>query len=341
MRSLIIILLLLAGKYISAQEVHHEGAYTLHKNQWILYSDIGYRTSPFTLKYNFSPEIDKLKFRHNINPILGFGVHYKWFALRIGIGLPSNVYSVNKYGRHTPVNVGAQFSIKKMFIDVDFRYNNGYVIKNANRWDTSLTQLHPNKILSGLNSLSLTTNFWHFRNKEIHMKPILGRAGHYNRDAGSFYLKYTFNIYGVSNNDDPGAKELIPINFIKSAVAATQSRGLAAVDIGVVPGYAFVKRLKNWQFSILGGLGGVLQTKFYSTSSADSPKNLIGIAPRIDLKFVGGYNDESYFCHLDTDFDIKTARYQRLSYRQYFYSIKLVGGIRLKEKQKKSKRKKS
>lgn len=342
MRHLVLISVMLGSFSIMSQEGHEDDrAYSLHKNQWIWYSDIGYRTSPFTLKYDFSPEIDKLKFRHNIKPILGIGVHYKWFALRVGFGLPTTIYSENKFGRHIPLNFGAQFSIKKMFIDADLRFNRGYVIKNAVRWDTTLSQLYPNKKLNNLNSFSMSTNLWHFKNKEIHMKPILGRAGHYNRDAGSFYLKYTFNFFGVSNNDDTLYKELVPIDFIKSTVGATQSRRLAAIDLGVVPGYAFVKRLNNWQFSFIGGLGAVLQSKFYSTATTITPKNIIGIAPRIDLKFIGGYNDERYFCHLDTDFDIKSARYQRLSYRQYFYSIKLVGGIRLKEKEKKTKRKKS
>ncbi len=158
MRLLILIVLLSVSDSIFGQNEHEDETYTLHKNQWIWYSDIGYRTSPFTLKYDFAPGIDRLKFRHNIKPILGFGVHYKWFALRIGIGLPTTVHSVNKYGKHTPVNIGTQFSIKKMFIDVDFRLNRGYVIKNAVRWDSSLTQLHPHKILNNLNSFSLSTN---------------------------------------------------------------------------------------------------------------------------------------------------------------------------------------
>lgn len=339
MKGILLIAVLILSPLVFSQDGHDEEPYTLHKNQWIWYSDLGYRTSPFNLKYDFSPSINSLKFRHNIKPILGFGVHYKWFAFRIGIGLPLSVYSENKYGQLQTFNLGTQFSVKKSFIDLDFRNNVGYVIKNANRWDTTLNDLYPHRIMNSLNTYSLSANLWHFRNKEIHMKPILGRVGHYNKDAGSFYLKYTFNIFGVTNTNDSLSKELIPVEFIKSTVASTQSRGLAAFDLGVVPGYAFVKRLKSWQFSFMGGLGAVLQTKVYTTYDKPEGRSFLGLAPRMDLKFIGGYNDERYFCHLDTDFDIKSARYQKLTYRQFYYSIKLVGGIRLKEKVKKSKRK--
>ena len=80
---------------------------------------------------------------------------------------------------------------------------------------------------------------------------------------------------------------------------------------------------------------------FYRVSFIQPKINLtvgvfLGIAPRLDLKFIGGYNDEKYFCHIDTDFDIKSARIQNLAYRQYFYTIKLVGGIRLMPKDKKN-----
>lgn len=339
MKRLFYISLLLISASCYAQNDHEGEIYTLHRNQWILYSDIGYRTSPFTLKYDFSPDVKRLRYRHNIKPILGFGVHYKWFALRLGIGLPINAYSVNKYGEHTPFNIGTQFSVKKMFFDLDFRYNKGYALRNAVQWDTTLNELYPHKVLDELSTSSFSINIWHFRKKEIHMKPIIGRVGHYNRDASSLYFKYTFNVFGASNSNDSLHKELVPLELVNQNVAVTAARGIAAVDLGFIPGYAFVKRVKNWQFSFMGGLGGVLQTKIYTSADVPAGRSFLGLAPRVDLKFIGGYNAERFFCHLDTDFDIKSARLQNLAYRQYYYSLKLVGGIRLKEKDRRSKRK--
>lgn len=341
MKQLLFILLFFISGSLFSQDNHEEEIYTLHKNQWIWYSDLGYRTSPFTLKYAFSEDVKKLKYRHNIKPILGFGVHYKWFALRLGIGLPLTIYSFKKYGQHTPFNIGTQFSVKKMFFDLDFRFNSGYVLKNALRWDSTLNELAPNDQLPNLRTSSFSINIWHFKNKQIHMKPILGRVGHYNRDAASMYFKYTFNVFGASKANDSMNLELVPATLIHDNVAVTAARGIAVIDIGFVPGYAYVKRLNKWQFSFIGGLGGVLQTKIYTTADVPEGRSFLGIAPRLDLKFIGGYNDERYFCHLDTDFDIKSARLQNLSYRQYFYSLKIVGGIRLKEKDRKSKRKES
>ena len=340
MKHLALIAFLLVMLPIFEQNSDEEKIYTLRKNQWIWYSDIGYRTSPFTLRYDFTPEIDKLKFRHNIKPILGIGVHYKWFALRIGLGLPFTFFSVNQFGKHLPFNLGTQFSVKKLFFDIDLRLNGGYVIKDAYRWNSDLTELEPHQLMPRVGTGSLSFNVWHFRNTDINMRPILGRVGNYNRNASSIYLKYSLNVFEARHGDSHTTSELIPLDLINSAVSSTNASRITVMDVGLIPGYAMVKKLNNWQFSFIGGIGGVIQSKFY-TNKTGLTRGFLGIAPRIDLRIIGGFNNEHYFCHLDTDFDIKTARIQNMAYRQYFYSIKLVGGIRLKEKNNTSKRKRS
>lgn len=334
---LTIIILLLLQFRLLGQKDDDSSVYVLYKNQPVVYGDIGYRGSPFTLKYPFSEDINKLKFKHNLKAVLGVGIHYKWFSFRLGIGLPGTIRPASRYGTHQTFNLGTQFSVKKTFIDLDFRVNDGYVIKDAYQWNDSLDNIHPNEIADNMRTSSLSVNFWHFRKNEIHMKPILARVGRYNRDAGSFYLKYTFNVFGVSRKT--GSTPLTPLPFIKDNIPALNSFGFGVIDFGVVPGYAFVKKIDHWQLSFIGGLGGVLQMKFFSTLDVVSSRALIGIAPRVDFKFIGGYNHHKYFIHLDTDFDIKSATYQRLAYRQYYYSVRLVGGYRFKEKTKKEKSK--
>jgi hypothetical protein len=47
---------------------------------------------------------------------------------------------------------------------------------------------------------------------------------------------------------------------------------------------------------------------------------------------MGGYTVPNYFLFLITDFDNKSIRFTDFVYRQSFYSIRLVGGIRFNTK---------
>jgi hypothetical protein len=101
----------------------------------------------------------------------------------------------------------------------------------------------------------------------------------------------------------------------------------------VVPGYAYTLRKDNWQASAFGGLGGVIQAKWYVHDSIT--RGFMGLAPRIDLRFVGGYSSPRYFAWFVTDFDVKSIRFNKLSYLQTYYQLRIVAGMRIKGKQKK------
>jgi hypothetical protein len=57
--------------------------YELYNHKVILFSDFGYASAPFSLRYNYPGEIDKLKFRNNYQSVLGFGFCYKWITIRL------------------------------------------------------------------------------------------------------------------------------------------------------------------------------------------------------------------------------------------------------------------
>jgi hypothetical protein len=309
--------------------------YTLYKDNVVLYSDLGYSSAPFAIKYDFQQGIDKIKYKNNFRTILGFGICYKWFALRLGIPLPGYFKPVSKFGKTTPVNLGVDFTIKKTFCDLDFRFYEGYAIKDAIRWNDSLSELRPHDILSQARSVSVSANVWYFHNKDFKMSVVRGKTGEYNREVKTWYLKNTINGFGVGN--DKGS--LIPVQLKDSLNSKTGSAYFSAFDLGVIPGYAYVNKINNWQFSILAGLGGVVQGKFYSVNGG--VRSTLGLAPRYDIRIIGGYTVPKYFLLLVTDFDNKSIRYNDLVMRQSFYNIKIVGGIRFidekKERTKKNK----
>lgn len=307
--------------------------YTLFKDKIVLYADLGYTTAPFSIIHDFTTEVDKLKYKNNFRTVLGIGGSYKWFNLRLGIPLPGNVRPVSRYGNTIHYDLGVNFTIKKTFCDIDLRNYQGYAIKNANAWNDTLNDLKPNDIRNKVNTVSFSANVWYFHDKNFKISALLGRNGHYERQVHTWYLKNTLNIFGVGN----GKESIVPNELTDPNKTKTGAQTISSVDLGVIPGYAYVNKINNWQFSVLGGLGLVLQGKFYATDNIT--RGFLGLAPRYDIRLIGGYTVPKYFLFLVTDFDNKSIRFTDFVYRQYFYSIKIVGGIRLDKKIKDKKRK--
>jgi len=308
--------------------IESDSSYNLYKDKIVLYSDLGFRSAPFNLRNNFNEDVKNLKFKHNQKAVLGFGINYKWFGFRLGIGLPGNLKPVSRFGESRFFDLGVKFNIKQTFWDVDFRNYNGYAIKDAYKWNDSLDKLKPNDIRKNTSVASFSINSWYFRSKAYKMQSVLGIVGDFNKTTGTWYFKSSFNIFGVGNNNKP----LTPTELIDTTLNRNYSSTLSAIDIGFVPGYAYTYRQNNWQASMFGGLGAVIQAKFYNATG--NTRGLLGLAPRIDLRFVAGYSKPKYFFWLGSDFDFKSISFRDVKYNQVFYTLNITGGVRLDKKQK-------
>ena len=304
--------------------------YETYNKNVVWYSDFGFNTAPFSLSYKFNDGIDKLKFRNNYKNLIGLGVSYKWLSLRLSFAIGENAKPVDKFGKTNYGSLGFSFTHKNYFWDAEYRNVSGYVIKNAFKWNDSLSNSRPNYIRSNTKSYGLSVNAWYFKNDNFKMEAVMGKTGHFLKEVRTLYIKSSFNVYGVNN----GNNSLIPKEMIDTNNSKTLSSNFSAVDIGVIPGYAYANRKNNWQISGLLGLGGVIQNKYYNINGAS--RGFIGLAPRYDVRLVAGYSSPSYFIFFVTDFDNKSIRFNNLVFRQSFYSLKLVGGIRLNKKVKKS-----
>jgi hypothetical protein len=297
--------------------------FTRFKEKIVLYADFGYASAPFIIKYPFAGEIKKIHYKNNFNPVIGFGGAYKWFSLRLSFALKGTSRSKKNFGNTRFFDIGISFQIKKWFFEVDAKNYIGYSIKNAYKWNDTLNKLKPNDIRPNTNAISLSINTWYFANRHFNMPSIMGKTGHYERRLGTFYLKPTFVIHGISNSE----KSVIPNDLIDSLVDKTSSDVFYSVDLGAVPGYAYVDRIKNWQFSAFFGLGLVAQAKFYNVNYYQ--RGFLGLAPRYDIRIGGGYTVPAYFVFLNLEFDNKSIKFGELKYRQSFYNVRLTAGFRI------------
>jgi hypothetical protein len=284
-----------------------------------------------SISYPFSQGMKRVKYRNNFNPVLGFGFSYKWMSARFGITLPNSVRSRDKFGKTKYYDFGFDFSFKKMYFDVDWHSYKGYAMKDAYHWDDTITTDEPNLIREDINASSFSVNAWQFWKEEFKMAAFRGKTASYQRDIQTFYLKYTINYHGISSN-----QPLLPKELQDTTESKTSSNTIAAFDVGVVPGYAYVRRWRIFQFGIMGGVGIVLQSKLYTFD--ETTRSFLGLAPRIDIKIIGGINRPKYFIMFVSDFDNKSIGFNDFTYRQTYYYLRLVGGVRLNVTKKKEAR---
>lgn len=326
---IIIILVFLYSTEVTGQD-NDSLPYVLHKNRVVLYSDLGFNGAPFSVHDDFVGGYDKVQFKHNLKPTMGIGVIYKWFALRIGFGLPGHLRPKSRYGKSSYTDLGINFNVKRVYTDIDLRSYGGYAVKNAYLWNDTLNELTPNDFRPETRVFSASINVWYFSSKTFRMPAVMGKVGYYKGNEKSWYFKSTLNLFGVGNGSNP----IVPDDLIDSTQNISSANAASALDIGLVPGYVLVNRFDNWQVSLFGGLGGVVQTKFFREGSIT--RGFLGLAPRLDFRFIAGITEANYFFWFVTDFDIKSIKFNEVRYNQTYYSLKLVGGVRLKTKEKKS-----
>lgn len=280
MKQFLVLILLSINSIGFSQDSLDSVPYNSYRNKIVLYSDLGFSSAPFTIRSDFDNNVNSLKYRHNQRLIMGLGFAYKWAALRIGFGLPVLLRPVSRFGPSNYLDLGFKFNFRQTFWDFDFRNYNGYVLKDAYQWNDTLNSLSPNAKMPRTRSTSFSVNTWYFRSKDFRMNSVLGKVGDYNKSHGTWYFKGTLNLFG-STNDEGG---LLPVGLVDTTQNINRVSTITALDIGIVPGYAYVYRWENWQAAGFGGLGGVLQSKFFAAEGQG--RGFLGLAPRLDLRFI-------------------------------------------------------
>lgn len=310
--------------------------YTSYRCNPILFNDIGLSDAPATIKYPFSDQVNKIQLRHNNKLVLGIGFSYNWLAIRIGAALIGNTKSVSQYGKSRYLDIGTQFSIKRIYAEADLRYYEGYVIKNALVWDPKLSISNPNDKEQDITVSNISAKMWYLHNRNFRMDPFTGNRGVYNKQVMTWHIAGRLDRYKISNNIHP----LVPSVLRDSTNTKTNAESIGALEIGAIPGYAYVNRIKKIQFGIIGAIGPRIQFKSYSVLGEKT--TLTSVVARYDLKAIVGYNTPKFFAMLHLEVDNKSIHFSSFKYNQAFFYMKVQTGYRFEEKlPKKRKKKKS
>lgn len=333
MKALLIITISVFTSFFSISQKPDSSLYTSYRNRLVLYSFTGFQAAPFSIKDDFKLGVTKIKFKHNFQPILGFGMAYKWFKFRFGFSLPINMRSVEKYGSPKYTNLAFSFNIKQVYLGFDLKSYRGFVIQNAYHWNDTLTADNPSDFRPNTSTSSITVDFWYFKTPGFKMPTNINKVGHFNESKGSFFINAKINVFGAGNKDEP----LVPLELIDSTQSKSAATTIGSVDFAVIPGYAYVHRYKNFRVGGVFGVGAAVQTKFYE--SFEASRGFLGLAPRVDLRLLVGITKKDYFIWLISGTGFKNIAFKEMKYNQSFHSFFVVGGYRFKEKQPKTKRK--
>ena len=295
--------------------------YEDYRDQLVLYTDLGYNTAPFRVAYPFSPSLNEVKYRNNYRTILGVGVAWKWLALRIGVPIFNRYRSNDLYSKTDQLNLSADYSLKQLYFEGHLNLTKGYAALEAAQWDVDADA--PNELFPNLLSYNLSFGTWYFKNQDFKINALLGKRARYLSEVKSWYLKGAMNVFGLDNL----YHSILPEELTSPSATRTFAQSIGAMDLGLIPGFAYVNCIQNWQFSSWFGLGGVAQFKGYTTTTGTN-RVFLGLAPRYDFRLMGGYTNRNYFVFFVADFDNKSMSFNDLYFRQYFYSFKLMAGKR-------------
>lgn len=302
--------------------------YNMFKDRFVLKSSLGYNSAPFSIRGNFDGEKEVLKYRANMNAVMGVDFSYKWLSIGLNFTLPGYLKDTDKFGETQYFDFNFNVDVKKWFLTFDIHNYTGFSLLNAKRFSPTLVAPgNRNQLKPKMQSASISINAYRFQNVNFKMKPALGIVGNYKQEVKSFYVKYTTNLHGISSPDG-----LLPHEYINDNRSILQSTLMSAFDFGAVPGYVYVNNINGWQFGGFAGLGVVLQAKFYEFDN--TTRGFLGLAPRIDLRLQGGYNVEDWFVMFDAAFDNKSIRFNDVQFRQSYYYIRLLYGYRFEKKKK-------
>lgn len=314
---------------VASSQVQDSSFYELFDHKVVLYGDLSFNTAPFEISGNFTNGTNKLYYRNNIQPSLGIGCNYRKIGLRLSYTLPINLLSKDDFGETKVLDIGLKVLIKQLYLDLDIRNYKGYAIQDAYHWNSAYDESRPNQYRSDINSRCIAINSRYFINKDFNYKAVMGKAGHYLKRAHTFYFRGSLSYFGINNNSN---RPIIPqiISDTADIYSATQ---IGSLDLTIIPSYAYVTRVKNWQFAGFAGLGAALQSKVFTTT--DIQRGYLGGALRLELLFTVGYTKENYFIFANYEFDHKSINILDIDYQQSYHNFTISAGYRFKTKRKK------
>lgn len=208
-KGLVILAVLLAGKFVGAQSAEKTktpGIDSTYIESY--YRDLVVRvySADKGNHVSFYDRSNKLGIRYRSNDSfkLGLGVNYKWFGLKVGVGLPLSENNVQQYGKSSGFGLQSYIIARPFIIDVVALRTSGYYLtlhgKNANQFQTENVPVYA--INNGLKTRNFAVNFIYvFNSKRFSYKAAFNQTDLQKKSAGSIVWGCGFSLFKIEDKD--------------------------------------------------------------------------------------------------------------------------------------------
>jgi Domain of unknown function (DUF4421) len=286
-----------------------------------LYSKI--TTHDFAIEDNNTDT--RIEYKPNFQVNTGVGFNYKWLGLGIAFKAPFINNDNDKYGETTQFDVQLNIYSRRLILDLNFLYYQGFYINNAeDLYNIKPIEVYPSR--RDINSASIGGSFYFIANENFSYKSAFISNEFQEESAGSLIMGSYFSIYGMQADSI-----IVPFEFRDSIDEQLHVKAANSINMGGSIGYAHTFVTMDdfyFTFGIVPGIGIQGYSKQLENGElVDNEK--LGVSLKVQLRAAFGYNRTKHFANLafvKDSYAITDSEYLNLNYG--YGNIKLTFGYR-------------
>jgi uncharacterized protein DUF4421 len=267
----------------------------------------------------------KIEYSPNFQLNTGIGFNYKWLGLGFAFKAPLVNDDDDKFGKTTSFDIQANIYSKKIIVDLNYLYYQGFYLSNAEKlYDIEKLDTFPSR--GDITSASIGGSFYFIVNGDkFSYKSAFINNEFQKESAGSLIFGSFISLYGMSVDST-----VIPIEFRDSINANLHVKAANGFNIGTSFGYVHTFVTKDNFFITAGLVPGLgLQSNVRELATGEILENEIGLALKVQVRLAFGYNRDKHFgviSLVNDTYAITDEENQILNYG--FGNVKITFGLR-------------
>ncbi len=267
----------------------------------------------------------QLTYVPNLSAYIGPGIGYKWAALDLSY-FSFRPKDVNLYGKPTRLDVQGHFHLKKLMINGNFQYYEGFYL---NSYPETAGLLKPDStpyVRPDISQLGFGASVMYaFSWNKYSLGASFSQSQRQKKSKGTWVIGAQLSFFALS-----GDSNLIPTLVRPTMDSSAYLLGMGSFNVGINGGYMYTLVYKNWYATcaLIPGFGK--QTYIYAlindtAARYDNSKNAGKFYARLSL----GYNGRLFYSGLSIIGETSDFRNATKSYISHnFSTVRFFVGYR-------------
>lgn len=267
----------------------------------------------------------RIEYKPNFQVNTGVGFNYKWLGLGVAFKAPLVNADDDKYGKTNQFDVQLNIYSKRIIIDLNLLYYQGFYISNADDlYNNDDLDVYPSR--RDISSSSIGGSFYFITNEKFSYKSAFINNEFQEESAGSIIFGSYFSIYGMQADST-----IVPVEFRDSIDAQMHIKSANSVNFGLQCGYAHTFVTMDdfyFTFGLVPGIGVQAYSKELDNEVVVKNEQA-GISFKIQLRVAFGYNRTKHFgsiAFVKDSYAITESEYLNMNYG--YGNLKITFGYR-------------